>query len=122
MSDESPRTDPNPGLLRGEAQEPAQHSSVRPAGSEAAGARRDSLAPARSDTLLSAPAQATREDLALEQRLSECERQVSELDARLEALERRPVELQPSATGFRWFWLVFLAAVALAWQIVSHFR
>jgi hypothetical protein len=76
-------------------------------------------APPTSDTLLSAPT-LTREDLALEERLSTAERNLSELMLRVERLERRPVELHAEAPNLRWIWLLFLAALAIAWQILSR--
>jgi hypothetical protein len=79
-----------------------------------------SSAPA-SDTLLSAP-QVTREDLAFDKRLLACERELEEVRQRVERLEQRPLETNPAPTFSRWFWLVFLAALALAWQILAHFR
>ena len=72
-----------------------------------------------SDTLMSAPT-LTREDLALEERLSTAERNLSELMLRVDRLERRPPEGQVEAPHLRWIWLVFLAALAIAWQILSR--
>jgi hypothetical protein len=74
-----------------------------------------------SDTLLSAT-QAAQPDAAFDQRLSFCERQLEEMQQRLELLERRPPDAERAPSFSRWFWLVFLAAVALAWQILSHLR
>ena len=77
-------------------------------------------APATSDTLLSAPT-LTRADLELEERLSTAERNLSELMLRVERLERRPIEnVEPGARP-TWIWLAFLAALAIAWQILSRF-
>jgi hypothetical protein len=113
---DSPSTDPNPGILSGEraTQTPNVASSVGP---------RESMpsAPPESNTLLSAP-QVTREDLAFDQRLLDCERKLGEVLQRVEQLERKPPESEPAPTFPRWFWLVFLAALALAWQILLHFR
>lgn len=75
-----------------------------------------------SDTLLSAPTPATRDELALDNRLSTCERTIEELLIRAERLERRPAEPAPAADRSWWFWLVFLAGLALAWQILAQFR
>ena len=113
---DSPRTDPNPGTISGE------RASQTPSVVRAVGSREPmpSASP-ESDTLLSAP-QVTRDDLAFDERLADCEKQLRELRARLELLEKRPVEAEPSPTFPRWFWLVFLAALALAWQILAHFR
>ncbi len=119
-TDDSPRTDPNPGLVADVGATPDDRSEA--SGSREVRATPISFQASRGDTLLSAPPQATKDDLALDQRLSECERQLAELGVRLKSLERRPVDVSDSAAGIRWFWLLFLAAVALAWQIVSHFR
>jgi hypothetical protein len=113
---DSPRTDPNPGVVSGPRANPAPTSA--PAVDSAW--PRANTGP-NSDTLLSAP-QATREDLGLDQRLFACERQLAEALSRLEQLERRPTESSPGPAFPRWLWLVFLAALALAWQILVHFR
>lgn len=76
-------------------------------------------APATSDTLMSAPT-LTRADLQLEERLSIAERNLSELMLRVERLERRPLETPEAPTRPTWIWLVFLAALAIAWQIVAR--
>lgn len=73
-----------------------------------------------SDTLMSAPT-LTRADLELEERLSVAERTVSELLLRVERLERRPTETAEASARPAWIWLVFLAALAVAWQIVARF-
>jgi hypothetical protein len=110
---DSPSTDPNPGVSSGERadQTPSATRAREPVPSSAP----------NSDTLLSAP-QVTREDLAFDKRLLACERQLEEVRQRLEQLERRPLGAEPAPTFSRWFWLVFLAALALAWQILAHFR
>jgi hypothetical protein len=113
---DSPTTDPNPGATSGERAD--QTPSVTRAVDRREAA--PSTSP-ESDTLLSAP-QVTREDLAFDERLSDVERALTEMRLRVERLEQRPVE-SGEAPGFsRWFWLVFLAALALAWQILVHFR
>ncbi len=76
-------------------------------------------APATSDTLMSAPT-LTRADLELEERLSTAERNVSELMLRVERLERRPTETAEAPARPTWIWLVFLAVLAIAWQIVAR--
>jgi hypothetical protein len=113
---DSPSTDPNPGILSGVRADPTP-SVMRVVD------RHDPMPSAapESDTLLSAP-QVTREDLAFDERLAECEKKLGEMRERLERLERRPTEAEPAPTFPRWFWLVFLAALALAWQILAHFR
>ncbi|HET9954753.1 MAG TPA: hypothetical protein VFQ61_09615 [Polyangiaceae bacterium] len=112
---EAPTTDRTPGLTT----TGAAASGPREVGREAS---RASLSP-NSDTLLSAPTPATREDFAFDERLSEAERRVAELLLRVEHLERaagRPSQNRPPRA--LWFWFVFLAGLALAWQILSRFR
>jgi hypothetical protein len=113
---DSPTTDPNPGTLSGE------RADQTPSVIRAVGQREPmpSSSPG-SDTLLSAP-QATREDLAFDERLSACERQLEEVRLRVDRLEQRPPQAEQASSFSRWFWLVFLAALALAWQILAHFR
>ena len=113
---DSPSTDPNPGMVSGERTDQTP-SVTRPVESREP---MPSSSPA-SDTLLSAP-QVTREDLAFDGRLLACERQLEEMRLRVERLEQRPLDPDPAPTFPRWFWLVFLAALALAWQILAHFR
>lgn len=113
---ETPRTDPNPGTISGERADQVP-SATRPVD----GRWPQAGSGPTSDTLLSAP-QPTREDLALDERLSKCELLLGEALSRLEQLERRPLATSPGFTPWRWFWLVFLAALALAWQILAHFR
>lgn len=107
---DAPRTDPNPGSTSAERTPNAAGtvSTERP------------IASASSDTLLSVP-QATRADLALDERLAVLEREVRDLSQRLRALSEREPERRAS-TQFHWFWLVFLAGLALAWQILAHLR
>ena len=107
-----PHTDRNPGAA----------SNEPPAA--ASGARMTSSAPppASSDTLLSLPTPASREDLAFDERVSACERQIEELSRRVQTLERRGQSIAETPERGRWMWLVFLAALALVWQIISLFR
>jgi len=113
---ESPRTDPNPGTLSGE------RADQTPSVVRAVGIREPTPSSSpESNTLLSAP-QVTRDDLQFDERLADCERQLREVRARLERLEQKPREPEDSPAFSRWFWLVFLAALALAWQILAHFR
>jgi hypothetical protein len=74
-----------------------------------------------SDTLLSVP-QATRADLALDERLAAVEREVRDLNQRLVTLTEREPERRGSRPQMHWFWLLFLAGLALAWQILTHLR
>jgi hypothetical protein len=73
-----------------------------------------------SDTLLSVP-QPTREDLMLEARISGLEQRMDATIERLARLERRPAH-ETSPVAPRWFWLAFLAGLALAWQILARLR
>jgi hypothetical protein len=75
-----------------------------------------------SDTLLSVPAPVTREDLQLDERLSATEQKLTELESRILSLERRPAATSDGSQRSYRFWLVFLAGLAAAWQIVEHFR
>ena len=113
---ESPRTDPNPGTVSGERADQTP-SVVRVVG----GREPMPSASPESDTLLSAP-QVTRDDLAFDERLSDVEKRLREMLLRVERLEQKPPEEETSPAFSRWFWLVFLAALALAWQILAHFR
>ncbi len=75
-----------------------------------------------SDTLLSAPTPASREDLALDERLAVAARRLDELSRRVERLERLPrASTRPVERGYA-FWLIFLAGLAIAWQILELFR
>jgi hypothetical protein len=104
-----PHTDRNPGALPGDA-------TAAPSGART----RSGEPPPGSDTLLSVPAPATREDL--EHRLAAVERRLEELLVRLEILERLPQAPARSSEPPWWPWLVFLAGLALAWQIFALFR
>lgn len=121
----APRTDRNPGTLAAEpGRTPGSH--VRPteeAGVTASGARRTSSnPPVGSDTLLSVPAPASRDELALDERLSSLERRLDALQSRLELLERQGRRGSESPERGYWVWLLFLAALALAWQLLSLLR
>jgi hypothetical protein len=105
-----PHTDRNPGTDPGEA--PQIVSGARPT--------RSSGPPRGSDTLLSVPAPAARD--ALEERLGQVERKLEELRFRLEKLELHPRPPAAAPEVKWWPWLLFLAALALAWQIVALFR
>ena len=109
-TDAGPRTDPSPETAHGSSAE-AVTSATRPLEHKPS-----------SDTLLSVPASATREDLALEQRLATCERRIHELELRLSDMEARRGG-QPARGDRHWaFWLVFLAGLAVAWQIIALLR
>jgi hypothetical protein len=104
-----PHTQRNPGASQTET---ATASGARPTGSQS---------PTGSDTLLSVPAPASREDLAFDERLSACEKKLDELVRRVDALERGQRNTAETPQRY-WIWLIFLAALALAWQIISLFR
>jgi hypothetical protein len=104
-----PRTQRNPGSTEVPA---ATASGARPTGNQS---------PTGSDTLLSVPAPASREDLAFDERLTASERKLDELARRVEALERGRGNTAETPQR-HWLWFIFLAALALAWQIISLFR
>jgi hypothetical protein len=83
--------------------------------------RRHSKVPVE-DTLLSVPAPAPTFEVEVEDRLSEHERQLEDLAARVRELEaRRPAGA--AVAGQPWLvWVVFLLALALAWQIFARSR
>ncbi|MFZ5894477.1 MAG: hypothetical protein ACOY0T_25670 [Myxococcota bacterium] len=123
-AEESPKTDPNPGSTVQSTGSAARASvdETRPRADETPSViRQMEIKPSApsSDTLLSAPT-LTREDLALEERLSTAERNLNELMLRVEQLERRPLSREGDAPRLRWIWLLFLAGLALAWQILSR--
>ena len=110
-TDVGPRTDPSPETTQGSSPEPVT-SATRPT--------EPTLG---STTLLSVPASASREELAMEQRLATCERQMQELESRLSGLEaQRRVEPRARRERHWAFWLIFLLGLALAWQIIGLFR
>jgi hypothetical protein len=107
---DSPSADPSSGVVTEGAADQTP-SVIRPLETKST--------PPTSDTLLSA-SQLTRGDLELNERLLQCERGIGELMLRVERLERRPTESHPEPSRLRWLWLVFLAALALAWQILAR--
>jgi len=112
-SDQSgPHTQRNPGTKSEEQPSPVESQTRR---------GRTSDVPS-TDTLLSAPAPASGEELALEQRLSACERKLDEVLSRLSELERRPLAAAAQPDRSHWVWFVFLAGLALAWQILNLLR
>jgi hypothetical protein len=65
-------------------------------------------------TLVSVPTPADQAELELEDRLAECERKIYGLDERLRVLEAR----SPGSSEPGWLvWVVFLLALAVAWQL-----
>jgi hypothetical protein len=71
---------------------------------------------------MSVPTSASREDLALDQRLAAVERRLEEIDARISSLEDRRREPGAKVERHWGFWLIFLAGLAIAWQILGLFR
>jgi hypothetical protein len=130
MAEAERDTDVGPGTDRSPALAPNATSANAPSTSPTSGSPTSSAArPASgadstpgSDTLLSVPASATREDLALDHRLAACERRLDEVDARLASLEQRRKDPAPAADRKWTFWLFFMAALAIAWQILALFR
>lgn len=104
-----PRTQKEPGSATRE---------VRP--SEASSGERRARS-AGTDTLLSLPAPEARDDSALGERLTAAERRIEELATRVVRLEQGGHEQTVTQRPW-WLWLVFLAGLAAAWQIVARMR
>jgi len=125
--DVGPRTDPSPEAIRTGARvlpsEPAPSPEPSTVPTESVTRPAPSTEPQPgSDTLLSVPASASREDLALDQRLADVERKLGELESRFSSLENR-AKLPPAGSDRHWaVWLIFLAVLAVAWQILGFFR
>lgn len=120
-ADAAPHTEPSPtptppppdGRPPAPEGQPPEASGARPVTAETSPV---------SDTLLSAPTVASREDLALDDRLAVVERRLDELSRRVDRLERLPrASNRPIERGYA-FWLIFLAGLAIAWQILALFR
>jgi hypothetical protein len=79
---------------------------------------------AAEDTLLSVPAPAPSFEVEVEDRLSHHEQRIDELASRLRALESRQTSSGGLSGGSQsWLvWVVFLLALALAWQIFARGR
>lgn len=126
-TDVGPRTDPSPDAVRGGSRALSSEALPTPVPSTAPAESSTRPAPSAesqpgTDTLLSVPASATREDLALDQRLADVERKLEELQLRVSGLETR-TKLPSASTDRHWaIWLIFLAVLALAWQIVGQFK
>jgi hypothetical protein len=126
-TDVGPRTDPSPDAVRGGSQALSSEAAPTPTPSTIPTESMTRPAPAtdsqpRTDTLLSVPASATREDLALDQRLADVERKLGEMESRLSSLEGR-TKLPSASSEKHWaIWLIFLAVLAVAWQILGFFR
>jgi hypothetical protein len=74
------------------------------------------------DTLMSLPRPTPHQDLPSDARISELEDRLSALETRLVVVERN----RDSLTGGRatpwWFWLLFLAGLAVTWRLLELFR
>lgn len=110
-----PGTDPNPGTSSNPP-EPVV-SLTRPRRPAVAASMEGST----SDTMLSLPPPAGRDELLLDERLSNLERRAEELLVRLERLEQAPPAAAVSSRA-SWLWLVFLVALAIAWQVLQYVR
>ncbi|HYO97717.1 MAG TPA: hypothetical protein VER33_24580 [Polyangiaceae bacterium] len=110
-----PGTDPNPGTISSPA-EPVV-SLTRPRRPAAVAGMEGST----SDTMLSLPPPAGRDELLIDERLSNLERRTEELLVRLERLEQAPGAVAVSSRA-SWLWLVFLVGLAVAWQALQYVR
>lgn len=104
-----PRTEREPGSAT---------RDVRPSEASSGERRARSVG---TDTLLSLPAPEARDDSAVVDRLTAAERRLDELAARVVRLEQGGTE-QTATPRPWWLWLVFLAGLAAAWQIVARMR
>jgi hypothetical protein len=79
---------------------------------------------ASEDTLLSVPAPAPSFEVEVEDRLNDHEQRLDELAGRLRTLESRQGSAGGMSAGSQpWLvWVVFLLALALAWQIFARGR
>lgn len=75
---------------------------------------------AGSDTLLSVPNPEASQDLG--ERVALAERRLAELERRVAKLENRPAEGRAEQPRSFWPWLVFLAALAVVWQVLALIR
>jgi hypothetical protein len=113
-----PGTDPNPGTLSSPPEPVVSLTRPRrPAGSVAVAGMEGST----SDTMLSLPPPAGRDELVIDERLANLERRTEELLVRVERLELAPRAAAVSSRA-SWLWLVFLAGLALAWQGLQYLR
>jgi hypothetical protein len=74
------------------------------------------------DTLMSLPRPTPHQDLPSEARFSELEDRLSALEARLTVVERRSDSLSGGRATPWWFWLLFLAGLAVTWRVLELFR
>jgi hypothetical protein len=72
-------------------------------------------------TLMSVPAPADRSELEIEDRLTANERKLDRLEERLAAIESRG-SARPAADQGWLVWVVFLLAIAVAWQLFQGAR
>jgi len=74
------------------------------------------------DTLMSLPRPTPHQDLPSEARFGELEDRLSALEARLTVLERSRDPLSGGRATPWWFWLLFLAGLAVTWRLLELFR
>jgi hypothetical protein len=73
-------------------------------------------------TLLSLPAPADASELVFEDRLIDCERKIAALQDRMRVLESRPTGGYAAPEQNWLVWVVFLLALAVAWQLFQGAR
>jgi hypothetical protein len=74
------------------------------------------------DTLMSLPRPTPHQDLPSEARFSELEDRLSALEARLTVVERKSDSLSGGRATPWWFWPLFLAGLAITWQLLALLR
>lgn len=74
------------------------------------------------DTLMSLPRPTPHQELPSDARLSELEDRLSALEARLAIVERRGDPLAGGRATPWWFWLLFLAGLAVTWRVLELLR
>jgi hypothetical protein len=74
------------------------------------------------DTLMSLPRPTPHQDLPSEARFSELEDRLSALEARVTVVERKGESLSGGRATPWWFWPLFLAGLALTWQLLALLR
>jgi hypothetical protein len=99
---------------------PASGQSVRPPSSADTAPEHVDPNPSQ-DTLLSLPRPAARHEFEISERLSEFERRLDDLVARVKTLEIAPRAPTPEAPNRQWLvWIGFLVALGIAWQIAKR--
>jgi hypothetical protein len=74
------------------------------------------------DTLMSLPRPTPHQDLPSEARFGELDDRLSALEARLTVLERSRDPLSTGRATPWWFWLLFLAGLAVTWRLLELLR